>query len=88
MNHKHLKVLEAIFAHPTSGNLDFKEVVHALESLGAEVTNKSGNRVGISFKGHEIALPHGHHALAKEDVVHLKKFLIDRGIDPSIVAQA
>lgn len=88
MNHKHLKVLEAIFAHPTSANIDFKEVVHVLEALGAEITNKSGNRIGISFKGHEIALANSHHALSKDDVIRVKKFLIDRGVDPAIVAQS
>jgi hypothetical protein len=65
MNHKHIKVLEAIFAHPTSGNIDFKEVVHVLESLGAEATSKSGSRIGVTLNGHTVALTRAHHDLAK-----------------------
>jgi len=82
MNHKHRAVLEAIFAHPTSGNIDFKETVHALEALGAEVENKSGNRIGVTLKGHTVALSHAHHDLPKEEVVQIKKFLTACGIDP------
>lgn len=81
MNHKHKKVLEAIFAHPTSGNIDFKEVVHVLESLGAEVTNKSGNRIGVTLNGHTVALTHAHHDVAKEEIMQIKKFLISCGVD-------
>ena len=82
MNHKHRAVLEAIFAHPTSGNIDFKEIVHVLESLGAEVVNKSGNRIGVTLNGHSVALTHAHHDLPKEEVMQIKKFLVSCGITP------
>jgi hypothetical protein len=83
MNHKHRKVLQAIFAHPASNNLDFKEVIHALESLGAEVSNKAGNRIGISLNGRSVALTHAHHDLPKEEVMQVRKFLVSCGISPT-----
>lgn len=83
MNHKHRKTLHALFAHPISANIDFREVVHVLEALGAEVTNKSGNRIGVKLNGHTAAFTHVHHDLPKEEVVLIKKFLTTCGIDPA-----
>lgn len=83
MNHKHRKTLHALFAHPISANIDFREVVHALEALGAEVTNKSGNRIGVKLNGHSAAFTHVHHDLPKEEVVQIKKFLAACGVDPA-----
>ncbi len=83
MNHRHRKTLHAIFAHPVSGNIDFKEVVHVLENLGAEVENKAGNRIGVSLNGHTAAFVHAHHDLPKEEVMQIKKFLVTCGIDPA-----
>jgi hypothetical protein len=88
MNHKHRAVLEAIFAHPTSGNIDFKEAVHALEALGAEVVNKSGNRIGVSLNGHTVALSHAHHDLPKDEVIQIKKFLETCGVGPGTVGDS
>ncbi len=82
MNHKHRKILQQLFAHPVSANLDFKEVVHVLEGLGAEIENKSGNRIGVTLKGHSAAFVHAHHSLPKDEVVQIRHFLQSCGIDP------
>ena len=83
MNHRHRKTLAALFAHPISANIDFKEVVHVLEELGAEIDNKSGSRVGVKLKGHSVAFHHANHSTPVDEVVQIRKFLIDCGIDPS-----
>lgn len=83
MNHRHRKVLHALFAHPISGNIDFREVVHVFEELGATVDNKSGNRIGVTLNGHSVAFSHVHHDLPKEEVAQIRKFLTTCGIDPS-----
>ncbi len=82
MNHRHRKTLHSIFAHPINNNLDFKAVVHVLEQLGAEVDNKSGNRIGVTLNGHTAAFTHVTHDLPKEEVVQIRKFLETCGIDP------
>ncbi len=82
MNHRHRKVLQALFAHPVSSNIDFREVMHVLEELGAEVDNKSGNRVGVKLDGHSVAFTAAHHTLPKEEVAQIKKFLETCGVDP------
>ena len=33
MNHHHRKTLHALFSHPISANIDFKEVMHLLEEV-------------------------------------------------------
>ena len=65
MNHRHRKVLHALFAHPVSTNIHFKDVMHVFEELGAEVDNKSGNRVGVKLNGHAAAFSHAQHSLTK-----------------------
>jgi hypothetical protein len=82
MNHHHRKTLHALFAHPVSANIDFKKVLHLLEEVGAEVDNKTGNRVGVKLNGHSVALMHAHHDLPKEEVAQVRKFLEACGITP------
>lgn len=83
MNHRHRKVLHALFAHPISANIDFKSVVHVLEELGAEVETRSHNRIGITLNGREATFSHAHHSLPKEEVVQIRKFLESCGVDPA-----
>ncbi len=83
MNYHHRKTLHALFAHPISANIDFKKVMHLLEEIGAEVDNKSGNRVGVTLSGHSAAFTHVHHDLPKEEVVQVRKFLEACGITPA-----
>ena len=83
MNHRHRKTLHSIFAHPLSGNVDFEAVVHVLEQLGAEIDNKTGNRIGVKLNGHSAAFTHVNHDLPKEEVVQIRKFLTTCGVDPA-----
>ncbi len=82
MNHKHRKTLHALFAHPVSANINYQAVVHVLEELGAEVENKSGNRIGVDLNGHKAAFTHVSHDLPKDEVAQIRKFLTTCGIDP------
>jgi hypothetical protein len=83
MNHRHRKVLHAIFEHPVSSNIAFRDLEHVFTELGAEVDNKSGNRIGVALKGHSLALHHASHALAVDDVVKVRHFLEACGVTPA-----
>lgn len=83
MNHRHRKVLHALFAHPVSGNIDFKDVEHVLTELGAEIDNRSGARIGVSLNGHTVAVHHAQKSLPMEEVQQIRKFLEACGIDPA-----
>lgn len=82
MNHRHRKILHALFAHPISANIDFKEVEATLRELGAEIENRHGARVAVSLNGHTALFHHANHSVPKDEVVQIKKFLIDCGIAP------
>jgi hypothetical protein len=83
MNHRHRKVLAAIFAHPVSANIDFKDVVHVLDELGAEIENRSGNRIGVTLNGHTAIFTHAHHSVPKQEVAQIRNFLEQCEIDPA-----
>lgn len=82
MNHRHRKVLHALFAHPISANIDFKEVEATLRELGAEIENRHGARVAVSLNGHTALFHNANHSVPKDEVVQIKKFLIDCGVAP------
>jgi hypothetical protein len=46
MNHRHRKVLHAVFAHPLNHNIDPTHLEHVLEELGAE-TRPTGSAVSV-----------------------------------------
>lgn len=82
MNHRHRKILHALFAHPVSGNIDFKNVEHLLSELGAEIDNRSGARIGIKLNGHTVVVHHAHKSLPTEEVAQVRKFLETCGVSP------
>ena len=82
MNHRHRKVLAALFAHPISANIDFKDVEGVLKELGAEVENKHGSRIGVKLNGHAHAFQHPQHSLSKDEVTQIRKFLEQAGVTP------
>ncbi len=83
MNHRHRKVLHALFAHPISANIDIKEIEHVLRELGAEIEPKSGGRLGVTLRGHTVAIAHANHSVPKEEVIQIKKFLETCGVSAS-----
>ena len=87
MNHRHHKVLESLFAHPISANIDFKDVEQTLLDLGATIEEKAGNKVSVSMSGRNLIIhrPH-HHTIPKDEVAVIRGFLVDCGIDPSKAA--
>lgn len=87
MSHHNQKILEAIFAHPVSANIDFKEVEHALASVGVTIEEKAANKVSLSMDGRSITIHRPHqHTLPKDEVATIRGFLIDCGISPEKAA--
>jgi hypothetical protein len=82
MNHRHRKVLHAIFAHPVSSNIDPKLVHAALAELGAEVTHGGHGQVLVRLNGHSHGFHDSRHSLSREEVGALRKFLEGAGVDP------
>ena len=82
MNHRHRKVVHAIFAHPIPANLDFKEVESTLKELGAEIEERAGARVAVTLKGHTVLFHHAHHSVPKDEVEKKKE-----AAKPAVVRQ-
>ena len=81
-HHHHSKILHAIFAHPVSATIDFKDVMHMFESLGAEIDQKSGRRVGMKLNGRSVAFSHAQHSLPTDVVAQVRRFPETCGISP------
>lgn len=85
MNHRHRKVLHALFAHPVSANIAIGDVEAVIGELGGTVDKKhhQGARTGFTLNGHTAVFHEGGHAMPKEEVTQVRKFLEDCGIDPA-----
>ena len=84
MKRAHQRTLEAVFAHPTSANIAWKDIEALLVGLGAEVSEREGSRVAIVLF-QEIRVFHRPHPSPKTDkgaVVSVKKWLEQHGVKP------
>lgn len=82
---KHKKVIEQVFAHPVSSNIDWKALQHALEHYGAEVEITKANKAKVILNDKEavFGLPHhGHEIDSKDEIVTIRHFLEEAGLTP------
>jgi hypothetical protein len=83
MNHKHNQTLQALFAHPTSGNIDAQRVLSMIQALDGEVTHGGHGQIVIRLAGHTQGFHEFHHTLSKEQVMDMRKFLETAGVAAS-----
>jgi hypothetical protein len=83
MNHRHRKVLHAIFSHPVSANIDPKAVEAVFEELGAEASHNGSGRLAVKLNGQAHAFHNSQHSLSKDEVVAIRHFLTQAGVDPA-----
>jgi HicA toxin of bacterial toxin-antitoxin, len=84
MKRAHQRTLEAIFAHPTSANIAWKDIEALFGGLGAEVSEREGSRVAIVLFN-EVRVFHRPHPSPKTDkgaVVSVRKWLEQHGVRP------
>jgi hypothetical protein len=82
VNHRHRKVLHALFAHPISANIDLNHVESVFRELGAEVATAHSGKMTVRLNGHAASFSASHADLPREEVVQMRKFLESCGIDP------
>ena len=82
MNHKQRATLHALFAHPISNNLDPRQVFATIEALGGETTHGGHGQIVVKLNHHTHGFHDIGHALSKDDVAALRKFLEAAGFDP------
>ncbi len=84
MKAKHAKTLSLIFSHPTSGNVRWSDVEGLLISLGAEMIEAEGSRVGVRLFGDRRVFhrPHPSPNMDKGAVASLREWLKANGVTP------
>lgn len=84
MKRAYQRTLEAVFAHPTSANIAWKDIEALFQGLGAEVSEREGSRVAV-FLFNEVRVFHRPHPSPKTDkgaVVSVKRWLEQHGVKP------
>ncbi|GAA5091666.1 type II toxin-antitoxin system HicA family toxin [Paenalcaligenes hermetiae] len=84
MKRKHRATLELIFSRPVNGSIKWSDIEALFLSLGAEVTEREGSRVGVVLFG-EVRVFHRPHPTPDTDkgaVASIKKWLLSHGVKP------
>ena len=82
MSHKHRHVLQALFAHPVSSNIDPRQVFAMIEALGGELGHGGHGQMVVKLNGHTHGFHDTRHTFSKEEVAAVRKFLELAGIGP------
>ncbi len=84
MNSRHRKTLEAIFANPVNGNLEWRRIEALFLALGAEIHEGNGSRVMYVLNGEkfDVHRPHPGKEALKYRVKNARHFLENAGITP------
>ena len=84
MKRKHRKTLELIFARPTSGNINWRDIEALFVTLGAELTEREGFRIGVRLFDERRVFhrPHPSPNTDKGAIASIRKWLKENGIEP------
>ncbi|CAN5189821.1 type II toxin-antitoxin system HicA family toxin [soil metagenome] len=83
MKRKHQRVLDLIFARPTSGNIPWRDVEALFAELGATVSERAGSRVAVVLFG-EVRVFHRPHPSPDTDkgaIASVRKWLQQHGLE-------
>ena len=83
MNHRHRKILQSLFSHPINGNVSLTELEGVFHELGAEVDTAHSGKIHVALNGHSANFSRPTHALSRDEVVQVRKFLETCGVDPA-----
>ncbi|MBU0910703.1 MAG: type II toxin-antitoxin system HicA family toxin [Proteobacteria bacterium] len=84
MKKKHQKTLELIFSRPVIGSIKWSDIEALFRSLGSEISEREGSRVGVKLFG-EIQVFHRPHPSPDTDkgaVASIRKWLERNGVKP------
>ena len=84
MKRKAQRTLDALFAHPTSGNIQWRDIEALFRELGADITEREGSRVAVFLFG-EVRVFHRPHPSPNTDkgaVASVRKWIEQHGVVP------
>lgn len=81
---RHRRTLAAIFSHPTSGNIPWRNIEALFVELGAEIGEREGSRVGVRLFGDRRVFhrPHPGPETDKGAVASIRDWLRRNGVEP------
>jgi len=84
MNRNHRKTLNAVFADPVSGNIEWRKIESLFKAVGCEIIESSGSRVAIIHKGCKSTFhrPHPGKEALRYRVSAARDFLKMIGVTP------
>jgi HicA toxin of bacterial toxin-antitoxin, len=84
MKRKSQRTLDAIFAHPTSANVKWRDIEGVFRELGAEISEREGSRIAVVlFK--EVRVFHRPHPAPDTDkgaIASIRKWFEQHGVTP------
>ena len=87
MSHTHEHTLKQLFAHPTSHNIHWRDIVHMFQGLGATCDETRKDHLKVILKGHEMSFPipkGGGHTLGDDhEIAAIRRFLKQCGVAPA-----
>lgn len=83
LNNRHRDTLERIFSHPSSGNVEWRQVLSLLEAAGT-TTREPNGKVKVELGGEtEVLQPPGGKDVDRQMIVDLRRMLTNAGLTPS-----
>jgi hypothetical protein len=83
LNHHHRVTLEKIFSHPSSGNVEWRQVLSLLEAVGT-TTQEHNGKVKVELGGEtEVLQPPDGKDVDRQMIVDLRRMLTNAGLEPS-----
>lgn len=83
----HSKTLEQLFAHPTSHNIHWRDIVRMFEGLGGATEETRHDHLKVKLAGREMSFksPHGgNHTLQdNHEIAAIRRFLKECGFAPA-----
>ena len=84
MKRKHQKTIDALFAHPVSGNILWRDIEALFIELGAEIAEREGSRVLVRLFGERRVFhrPHPTPVTDKGAIASIRDWLKSHGVTP------
>lgn len=84
MKRQSQRTVEAIFAHPISANIKWRDIEGVFKELGAEINEREGSRVAVVLFN-EVRVFHRPHPSPNADkgaVASIRKWFDQHGVTP------
>jgi hypothetical protein len=82
LNSHHRDTLEKIFTHPSSGNIEWRQVLSLLEAVGTTTEERNG-KVNVTLGSEtEVLRPPGGKDIDQQMIVDLRRMLTEAGLAP------